>query len=145
MGIGLKDFLSDQDAACPSCGYNLRGLTSQMCPECQEHLVLGVRLAEPKLKAFIATVLGLAVGGGFSAMLLGYVLVDKLARSRGSVPPGFLQAVLPGLIVCGVPLAVLLNGRRTFCRWDGWIRITCAVLAWLLAAGNLLYFTAFVR
>lgn len=107
--------------------------------------MLGVRLAEPKLKAFITTVLGLAVGGGFSAMLVGYLFVSEFVMRRGNIPPDFFEAVLPGLIVCGIPLVVLLIGRRTFCRWDGWIRITCAVLAWLLAAGNLVYFTAFVR
>ncbi len=145
MPTTLREFLHEHDAACPSCGYSLRGLTIDVCPECEEHLVLGVQLAEPKLKAYIATVLGLAVGGGFSAMLVGYVCVDRFARSRASVPPDFLQAVVPGLVVCGVPLVLLLIKRRTFCRWGELARGSCAVVAWLLAAGNLVYFTAFVR
>lgn len=141
----LKEFLAQRDEPCPSCGYNLRGLTTGVCPECKQPLVLGVQLAEPKLKAFIAAVLGFAIGGGFSAMLVGYVIVNQLARGRGSMPPDFFRAILPGLIVCGVPLAVLLVKRRAFCRLSQPARVAWAVLAWALAVGNLLYFTAFVR
>lgn len=145
MALELRDYLSDRDEPCPSCGYNLRGLTTDVCPECEEHVVLGVQLAEPKLKAFIATVLGLAVGGGFSAMLVGYVVVSEFVMGRGNLPPDFVQAVVPGLVVCGVPLVALLIKRRAFCRLSGKARVGFAVLAWVLALGNLLYFTAFVR
>lgn len=143
--LDLKQFLSERDEPCPSCGYNLRGLMTSVCPECRQDLVLGVQLAEPKLKAFIAAVLGFAIGGGFSAMLVGYVIVNQVARGRGSMPPDFFRAILPGLIVCGVPLAVLLVKRRAFCRLSQKARVGWAVLAWVLALGNLLYFTAFVR
>lgn len=30
----LAGFLSDRDAPCESCGYNLRGVTTLFCPEC---------------------------------------------------------------------------------------------------------------
>ncbi len=30
----LQALLKDRDCACPHCGYNLRGLTSDNCPEC---------------------------------------------------------------------------------------------------------------
>jgi hypothetical protein len=141
----LAEFLADRDEPCPSCGYNLRGMQSGVCPECRQELVLGVQLAEPKLKAFIATVLGLAVGGGFSAMLVGYVIVSEVAMRRASVPPDFFRAVIPGVVVCGVPLAVLLVKRRAFSRLSEVARVGWAVLAWILAIGNLVYFTAFVR
>ena len=34
----LRQFLADNNAACPGCGYNLRGVTSQICPECGTEL-----------------------------------------------------------------------------------------------------------
>ncbi|MCA9297894.1 MAG: hypothetical protein KDA28_02440, partial [Phycisphaerales bacterium] len=39
----VHDFLKDHDVACPSCGYNLRDLTSETCPECRFHLELSVK------------------------------------------------------------------------------------------------------
>lgn len=145
MALELREYLNDRDVPCPSCGYNLRGLTTDVCPECEEHVVLGVRLAEPKLKAFIAAMLGLAVGGGFSAMLIGYVGIRELGRARGAIPPDFLQAVIPGLVICGGLLAWLLWKRRVFCLWPQGVRVGCAMLAWGLALCNLAYFTLFVR
>ena len=65
----LKSYLAEQDVACPSCGYNLRGLTIRACPECNEALQLRVGLAEPKMKLWLATVLGLAFGVGFSLLV----------------------------------------------------------------------------
>ena len=34
----LREFLATRDAACSGCGYNLRGLQSDRCPECAAHL-----------------------------------------------------------------------------------------------------------
>ncbi len=45
----LRDYLATRDVPCPACGYNLRGLTSGRCPECNLEVVLTVRLAEPRL------------------------------------------------------------------------------------------------
>lgn len=38
----LLEFLRDHDAACPLCGYNVRGLTRPVCPECKQELALTV-------------------------------------------------------------------------------------------------------
>jgi hypothetical protein len=40
----LLDFLTDHDAACPLCGYNLKALTRSVCPECKHDLTLTVGL-----------------------------------------------------------------------------------------------------
>src|SRR4051794_3839974 len=36
----LRKFLTDYDPPCPSCGYNLHGVTGDLCPECGRALVL---------------------------------------------------------------------------------------------------------
>lgn len=38
----LECFLANRDAACPACGYNLRGLTAEACPECRHELELQI-------------------------------------------------------------------------------------------------------
>jgi hypothetical protein len=43
----LPLFLASRDAACPACGYNLRGLREARCPECGEAIALRVGLVEP--------------------------------------------------------------------------------------------------
>lgn len=39
----LIAFLAANDAPCPGCGYNLRGLAGATCPECGEAVELDVR------------------------------------------------------------------------------------------------------
>jgi hypothetical protein len=36
----LAEYLADNDAPCPVCEYNLRGLTTASCPECGRELTL---------------------------------------------------------------------------------------------------------
>lgn len=40
--VMLLEFLRDNNAACPVCGYNLRALTRPRCPECRQDLALTV-------------------------------------------------------------------------------------------------------
>lgn len=43
----LHQFLADHDAACPSCGYNLRDLSQDQCPECGQAIKLHLQPAGP--------------------------------------------------------------------------------------------------
>lgn len=38
----LRLYLAERDEACPGCGYNLRGLSGERCPECARELALAV-------------------------------------------------------------------------------------------------------
>ena len=38
----LRDFLASRDAACPICRYDLRGATTNRCPECGHTLALSL-------------------------------------------------------------------------------------------------------
>ena len=46
----LRSFLADRDQPCPSCGYNLRGLTTNHCPECAVPLGIGLTVRPPLSK-----------------------------------------------------------------------------------------------
>ncbi len=41
----LRDYLAAVGEPCPSCGYDLKGLTGRHCPECGQALRLRVGLA----------------------------------------------------------------------------------------------------
>ena len=66
----LRAYLDERDVPCPMCGYNLRNLTSTRCPECGERVELHLKLAEPKVGAWIAGLMGLSAGLGFSVLIL---------------------------------------------------------------------------
>ncbi len=38
----VREYLADRDSPCPKCGYNLRGLDSDKCPECGEAAALAI-------------------------------------------------------------------------------------------------------
>lgn len=52
----LLDFLREHDATCPVCGYNVRGLTRPICPECKQDLVLTVGVKRLRLGWLFAAV-----------------------------------------------------------------------------------------
>lgn len=64
----VRAYVAERDVPCPGCGYNLRGLTGERCPECNEALEVRIGLAEPRMGAFIACVVGLAVGAGAAGL-----------------------------------------------------------------------------
>src|SRR4051794_28546487 len=96
----LREFLAGRDAPCPGCGYNLRDLTGDRCPECGQELVLGVRLAEPKLAALLTGLIGLSAGAGLNGLLVVYFFVVTMVRTTGYGGYGrFLWVNTTGLLV----------------------------------------------
>ena len=57
----LCAFLADTDAPCPGCGYNLRGLTWSVCPECQRSISLAIEGTQPLQRIRPALLLGAVV------------------------------------------------------------------------------------
>ncbi len=49
----LSMFLHGRDVPCPLCGYNLRDLTQQQCPECRHELLLTVGVAKLRFLWFL--------------------------------------------------------------------------------------------
>lgn len=141
----LRTYLSDRDVPCPGCGYSLRGLLRDRCPECNQPLVLAVRLAEPKMVAWIAGLVGLCMGAGFSGLLLAYAIVQSIFyRNFTGSGEFFLYTGVPFAIE--LPILVLwVTRRRRVMLWPVAARASAAVGAWLLTLTAFVVFTAGIR
>lgn len=61
-GTPLEQSLADRDAACPRCGYNLRGLKGERCPECGEPVSLESLENRIPRGVFVVGFVGLSLG-----------------------------------------------------------------------------------
>jgi hypothetical protein len=128
---GLRDFLTDHDAECPCCHYNLRGLQGEHCPECNQRLVLRVGLAEPPVRTYLAAVMALALGAGFFG--LGSLLIVGVSIYLSDWPPRRQSwPIYLGGAVFSPALAALLACRTRFYRLDAARRRGAVRALWLL-------------
>jgi hypothetical protein len=136
----LQKYLRDNDAACPVCGYNRRGLMSRRCPEGGRDLRLTIGLVEPHLREWIAATVAMCANAGIG-------LFFTLIVAQNGFPPGSGFALLRFLIVAyilTIPLAVVLvRSRRTFQRQsrDWQLRAAGFVIAATIAIFVLLIFS----
>lgn len=140
----LRVFLAEQDISCPQCGYNLRTLTGDTCPECGERLALGVHLVEPKQGAPITGLIGLSAGAGFNGLLLLYAFIHWIRFSNPGLGK-FIIVNAVGLVVVGSLLIKWLQnwksirGRTPVSRW------TMAALCWVVSIVDLVIFAMAIR
>ena len=140
----LVGWLQTRHVPCPLCGYDLNGLTTPRCPECGQSLQLGVSLADPYLKAWVALLVALLLPAGF-----GIVIVVGFAYSLSQFGPGNLSHVsdVPPFVVWlilylvgSVPASGLaIAGRRRFQRWRRRHQVVTAAVAWALLAATIAY------
>lgn len=123
----LRAFLAERDAACPSCGYNLRGLPSPACPECNQALRLQVGLVEPRLGHFIAGLVGLAMGFGF-CLIVGSWGIAEAPRAVMLLPLAI------GVAVLGPSLLLWIRARAKFRRASRTSRTTLVIAAYVVPA-----------
>jgi hypothetical protein len=143
----LRDFLAANDAPCPSCGYNLRGLSGASCPECNELLVLRVGLQEPRLGLWIAGLVGLAARAGFNGLLLVYLVLVMIKSGwrAGFVPSAFVVHNAVAGICTGAMLWFWMTRRARCRRCEQRTRLLLAVACWAVAALNVGIFAQFIR
>jgi hypothetical protein len=144
----LQAYLAERDCPCPGCGYNLRGLTSETCPECAQGLTLQVGLTEPRLGRWIAGLVGAACGAGFNGLLLFYVVI-MVIRERGRGPGVFLARFIivnaTGLLVMGLVLLSWIRMRRRFRLAEPGAQVAMILGTWLLAAADVTVFAFAIR
>ena len=109
----LLDFLSDHDAPCPVCGYDLKALTRPICPECRHDLALTVGVQSGRLRLgwlLVALVPGFFCG--IAACLLA-IPTTAVYFEDGIVVWPFVGAVLFGWC-SGVFAIILVTQRNRF-------------------------------
>ncbi|MFI4915974.1 MAG: hypothetical protein ACIAS6_05630 [Phycisphaerales bacterium JB060] len=105
----LLDFLRERDAPCPVCGYNLRNLTTPVCPECRHDLVLTVGLARPRF-GWLLVAMAPGMFSGVAGLLVCALIVLVLVTEGDLAPwPVFLLAAF-GL--ASGAAAIAMGARR---------------------------------
>ena len=117
----LLELLRDHDVDCPVCSYNLRALTSPVCPECRQPLELTVGAPHVRL-GWLLVALAPGFFSGVAACLV-LILTVAIYLEDGVVVPPLAGAVLFGWAsgLFAIFLAVnrnrLITRSRTQQRW----------------------------
>ena len=141
----LSTFLAQQDYPCPQCGYNLRSLHGDRCPECGELLVLRVNAAEPRQRLLIAGLIGLSAGAGLNGLLLIYGVIQLIRRPYFPGPSIFWFLCGCGFLVEATVLVAWLRSWRLLRRKSTTVRAILAMSCWLLTLVDLVVFSLNVK
>lgn len=129
----LRAFLADRDVECPRCRYNLRGLTTSICPECRTWISLGLQAREPALGLLLfaaAGVLVLAIPSLLALIRLCFRILGK-GSARGIDDANVFIAVLMAAVGYTIPRLMLGNaGRAWFGRRSVTGRVALTILCW---------------
>ncbi|MGV6813678.1 MAG: hypothetical protein ACWA5W_01570 [Phycisphaerales bacterium] len=123
-------YLESHDAPCPVCGYNLRGVVLEVCPECQAPITLAIGSEQARLGPWLFAMLSFAMALGFDAVV-GMLLVVPIVMSGGEQDAElFLSGSLVtlGLVSVGM-LWVLMVRKRA---WLAMARRRQMRAAWLI-------------
>ncbi len=136
----LRAFLAERDVPCPGCGYNLRGLTGAVCPECGAPLTMeAIRLSLRRSGGapVVAAGVGLLMFSVFALPSAAFVLImsaGMLLGSRGG------RGVESALIIAGLGATGLLMfaspllAARWWDRWEPRVAAMPRAVRWGIAA-----------
>lgn len=114
----LRAFLAERDVACPGCGYNLRGLTGDACPECHETIHLGVVPGDTAWGTLVGTIVALSIAAGMAGVVAGFSLFMTMFRNGPHPSERFVFMYYPAatFVLTVVPVNWLMcaSGRRWF-------------------------------
>jgi len=138
----LQAFVAERDTPCPGCGYSLRGLKTSRCPECNEELVLELRLAEPRLTSWLLTIAGPFAGMvGGAGVLIVVTIIALRVGGLGSMrtPETWVFLYIPLFALGSGAMLVwrlmLRPTRRWFRGLGGAARAWVVVGCWILPLG----------
>lgn len=111
----LTAYLASNDAPCPVCSYNLRGLLVSTCPECNAPLSLGVTSENLSVGPWTLGVVSFAMGAGFDGVVATLITIMQIANPT----PQWQVYALLGMfftlaLVCLAVVITLVRKRR---RW----------------------------
>jgi len=124
----LIRYLWHHRVPCPRCRRELFGLTEGTCPNCRERLRIGVGMAQPHLRGWLALAIPLIGSAGIG------LLFAILMAGRGGMPPMYPLMLFSMIYFwTAIPLsAVVLIGRRRVMKWSGAVQAIAATAAWTL-------------
>jgi hypothetical protein len=142
----LLAFLRAHDAECPVCGYNVRGLTRPVCPECRQDLVLTVGAVPLRLGWLFVAV----APGFFSLIAACFVMVPLFGRmlfGDGRLSPALLVLDLFGWCsgIFAIILAIRLRARTRFIAMPRARQRWFALIIWLIHISVFVLFVLFAR
>ena len=142
----LAVYLAGRDVPCPRCGYNLRDLPGDRCPECRNALALRLGVAEPRLAMLLAGLIGLSAGAGLSGLLVFYWFIVAVVRSRGGGDWALFLAMtaIPFAIEGATVLAWLRNWSRLR-RAPPVVRWGLVAAAWALTLAKITVFSVTIK
>jgi hypothetical protein len=132
-GESLRQVLAGTNVACPRCGYNLRGSSGEVCPECGLALspeILVVVTAPAPTRAY-----RLAQGGAVmsAAIGVGNLMVHAHRYATPAEWRSRAAMTLAAVLGVGVAAAWILARDRIQSR-PGHIQARAASLVWTIAA-----------
>ena len=141
----LTDYLAGRDEPCPACGYNLRDLCGDRCPECGDGLALRLGLADPRVGTLVAGLIGLSAGAGLSGLLLLYMVITLVRRMGPAEWLDFAAATgIPFVIEAAAVWAWVRCWPRVR-RAPAGVRRALVGGCWALTLANLLVFSFTIR
>lgn len=115
----LRAFLAENDAPCPVCNYNLRGVELQNCPECDSPIALSVGQGKVRQGVWLLACLAFAMGFGFDlvvGMLFAVAVVMSGAEDLGSIYMLISLCVLAAL--CALAMWMLVKNQQAWIRLE---------------------------
>jgi predicted RNA-binding Zn-ribbon protein involved in translation (DUF1610 family) len=126
----VEAFVRNRDVACPTCKYNLRDLTSGVCPECGETLVLRLQAEQPRTAVLVMGLLPLAMALGFFTIVTIFVWGISLWEGFGFLGPEFF--VPPVLaVVFGMFTLAWVRRWAQVRRWPRGGRVAMVSACWV--------------
>lgn len=111
----LKQYLADRDTPCPNCRYNLRGVTTGLCPECGRPIALSVHDISPlraRLPLLVLILLWLFAAGSFNAARSGIAIhrsATRIVQTNVTAQRLFLRITPPNAFI---PIPSLLQSEK---------------------------------
>ncbi|HVT80281.1 MAG TPA: hypothetical protein VHM90_06445, partial [Phycisphaerae bacterium] len=112
----LLAYLQGHDAVCPSCRYNLRGVTKLRCPECGREIRMEIGLVEPVVMPWVLTTVFVAMAASVGILFVAGLIFMGPRLGKSLIKLKEWPLLLGAFYGMGaVPLTVmLLRGRRKF-------------------------------
>lgn len=119
----VVEFLRGRDMACPSCGYNLRDAAKPVCSECGTHITVGLIQSDPGLGAWAASLVFLAMGLGFDAVMTVVLLIGLVFAGPVGQPVKLRGTVVIGVFVV-LSVSITFAALQVYRGRERWKRMT---------------------